>query len=430
MPLRILHLSDIHFHPGSTWDDDHDIHSELIADLRRVVAELGNIDVVLVGGDIAFSADPAEYAKATEWLASVLIACGEGMEPSHVWTVPGNHDIQRGVIRDSQIVQDFRRALTECEPAAIDVILRRRLVDDPMAQAVMRPLENYNEFASQFGCAITADRPSWEERTLEVDGLELRITGLNSVLTSDDTDSDDPENLSLILGTQQCRLERAAGRVHLAMMHHPPSWIRDWQVVQPYFDRAHIVLFGHEHEFSAEQVGTAGSVRIHAGAVSPERRMEGEVEPWIPSYSVLTLSRVGDQLRVRVDPRKWDIPLTRFAMHPGGSVYFMVDLDPSADSDWMGRPPDEGDEASAVSSTPLISDSAVQTSQEDKMRLRRLSVAFLRLSVSDRRRLGRKLDVLSDDDLVIPSPQLSNLMLERISQNGLIESLEEELNHV
>ena len=57
------------------------------------------------------------------------------------------------------------------------------------------------------------------------------------------------------VGTFQCELPRALNRVHLAFVHHPPTWIRDWGAVESLLrKRAHILLFGHEHAFAARQL--------------------------------------------------------------------------------------------------------------------------------------------------------------------------------
>ena len=72
MPLRIVHVSDIHFSNGQ-WDEDSDQRRELIEDLQTLVVEGGPIDAVLVGGDIAFSGKGEQYAIAHQWLADLVV---------------------------------------------------------------------------------------------------------------------------------------------------------------------------------------------------------------------------------------------------------------------------------------------------------------------------------------------------------------------
>src|SRR5690348_16461785 len=89
-------------------------------------------------------------------------------------------------------------------------------------------LDAYNKFCADWVPPTTAKDPHWTDLTLDLDGLDVCLTGINSVLTSDTRDTPPPQ---LILGTQQCSLQRAENRVHIAFAHHPPSWIRDWSTV-------------------------------------------------------------------------------------------------------------------------------------------------------------------------------------------------------
>lgn len=96
MPLRVLHLSDIHF--STKFDEEKilhtDVRDQLLNDLRDVIVpRLGNMDMVLIAGDIAFSGKRAEYEEATEWLEQIALICG--CKRTDVLTVPGNHDVDR-----------------------------------------------------------------------------------------------------------------------------------------------------------------------------------------------------------------------------------------------------------------------------------------------------------------------------------------------
>ena len=71
--MRLIHLSDIHFTAGDTWDPDEDQRTELLADVRALVDEGGTVDGILIGGDIAFSGAKAEYDVAAEWIEKVRL---------------------------------------------------------------------------------------------------------------------------------------------------------------------------------------------------------------------------------------------------------------------------------------------------------------------------------------------------------------------
>ena len=78
--MRILHLSDIHFRAPECLDPDHDrdkpYRTRLERHLTGRVAAMGPIDAIMVGGDIAFQADPREYEVARSWLLDLAAKCG------------------------------------------------------------------------------------------------------------------------------------------------------------------------------------------------------------------------------------------------------------------------------------------------------------------------------------------------------------------
>ncbi|WP_166786976.1 metallophosphoesterase [Cryobacterium sinapicolor] len=432
LPLRILHVSDIHFNDRG-WDEDRDQRTELVRDLRAYVDRETTLDAILVGGDIAFGAEPAQYATAREWIDELLEAAG-GLEASDVWVVPGNHDVSWDTIGASSIAQDFRKAVAECEVNDIDLTLERRLARDPQSAAVMAPLDAYNEFASSFGCGITAESPMWKDDTLEVDGIVLRLTGVNSALASHQ-DHHEPDKRNLVVGTHQVQLDREPGLLHLVMMHHPPSWLRDWDHIAPYLQRAHVILFGHEHAYSSVQPGGDGTtVHVNAGAVAPERQSGGEHDPFLASYNVITLSKVSAGLEVHVDPRYWSKSDTRFISHPLGAKTYFAGNEPSPrrSEEATSFPEGEAAEDSTVTASPLLEDATVASpaalSGEVRRDLRRIAVRFLQLPTTRRREIARRLHVLTDEDLSTPDPELWTLVLKRVRDQHLINQLEEELS--
>src|SRR4051812_43014010 len=91
--LLLAHLSDIHYSGYGAWDLDADLRRQLITDLRGLVPEYGDLNGVLVGGDVARIASTDEYEDARQWLDQVCEV--GGCRESNVWTVPGNHDVDR-----------------------------------------------------------------------------------------------------------------------------------------------------------------------------------------------------------------------------------------------------------------------------------------------------------------------------------------------
>ncbi len=436
MPLRLLHISDIHFRSESHgWDEDLDQRKELLRDLASLVTDGGPIDGVVVGGDIAFSAQPDQYETARVFLNYVL-KVGKQPDTSRVWTVPGNHDIDQTSLKTCWAAQDFRSRVRTVDLPGLDYVLRQRLSEDPHSANLMVPLENYNDFAGEYGCVTVAKNPQWFDETLSFDGWALRLTGLNSVLSSDLEDDEHHEGRRLVLGQQQCRIHRKEGVIDVVMAHHPPSWIRDWVSVEPYLRRAHLWLFGHVHAYAARQVVEGGSVEVLAGALGPERTLEGEMEPYVPTYNLITLRRCDDHtLGVQIQPRYWRMDMTCFAPYPGGDGEFKVAVDLAAENGAaMGDDvSDETDssEPDPTAASPLVDElppDSTPAEVEDRGDLRRLGIEYMKRPVSERRDIGRALGVLSDEDLQLPSAELFPLILKRVRDGNLIGQLRVELN--
>ena len=200
--LRFAHLSDIHFHSqvgGDRWDLNADLRHELELDLKRLVADTGALDGILITGDIAFAATLEQYGQAADWIARIvsIVRCSE----VSVWVVPGNHDVDRQVILGSPTIQGFHDRLRECPAEEIDEHIWRYLVSDGAGgEAFFAPMRNYNAFAARYECGVSASQPWWEDRLPIGDsGVNLRIPGMTSTIVSDQNDNADGRRL--VVGT-------------------------------------------------------------------------------------------------------------------------------------------------------------------------------------------------------------------------------------
>jgi hypothetical protein len=87
--VRILHLSDLHFSDRQRWDSEV-VLARLVDDVARAREEYGGPHLVVVTGDVAFSASREEYALAKAWLTELLRVAR--VETSELLIVSGNHD--------------------------------------------------------------------------------------------------------------------------------------------------------------------------------------------------------------------------------------------------------------------------------------------------------------------------------------------------
>lgn len=253
--LRLIHLSDIHFGGyGAGWDEDADQRHQLIADVKHLLAaDEKPADGILVGGDVAFSGHRDQYALAHEWLERLREAsgCPEGA----VWAVPGNHDVDRDEVDRSHILRDFRTAVRDCVLQDLDGLLSERLAKDGAGETLVNPLKAYNDFAFNFGCATSSRHPYWWDAPFRLGDMPVLLWGLNSALVSDSVDAggDSEQDANLVLGSHQCKVREEPGEIRIVLCHHPPSWLRDWERVEPFLERGHVVLWGHEHSYSCVQ---------------------------------------------------------------------------------------------------------------------------------------------------------------------------------
>jgi hypothetical protein len=309
-PLVFLHLSDIHFskRSGRPGDLDEDLRRELEADALDVRRAFDHFTGILVSGDVAFSGQQAEYDTAKSWLNKLcdLLGC----PPEDVWVVPGNHDVDRGEVRSSYLLQAVRKGLRPPDPRNVEGEIARLLGDRGSMEIVHKPFTNYNLlFAAGYGCQVGGDRLHWQHDLVLNDRSTLRLWGMNSALVSSDTDDENQNRM--VIGTSQSRPPREDGVTYLAMCHHPLDWVWDRdQVNEDLKARVAVTLFGHKHKLNVEQVNN--TLRVAAGAVHPSRA-ESE---WQPRYNYLAVSVEGSkakrQLRVDVLSRLWHDPTRRF----------------------------------------------------------------------------------------------------------------------
>jgi predicted MPP superfamily phosphohydrolase len=153
---NFIHLSDIHFRKevsGSLFDVDQDIRNELKNDAKNQLSKLEAFNGILITGDIAYAGKADEYKKAVDWLQELCDAVGCSLDDVRV--VPGNHDVDRDIIRRSSAIQDRHEKFRQVPVEEIDLELQRYMNDESARESVYEPLKEYNAFASIFTCQLS-----------------------------------------------------------------------------------------------------------------------------------------------------------------------------------------------------------------------------------------------------------------------------------
>lgn len=206
-------------------DPDLPYRTRMLQDLREQVGKRGNVDAILVVGDVAFKGDPAEYRVAENCIRELVEAAGCPFEK--VFVVPGNHDVDRRVIGQSVATRNAQNAIMQAASGNREREFRAQLSDPEASAALLKPLNAYNDFARVFNCQIYGpDRLFWKQDLHLDDSLRLRLHGLTSVVLSGPPGQDDNPG-KLYLSPLQTSFNPVDEVINVAVCHHPPDWFLD-----------------------------------------------------------------------------------------------------------------------------------------------------------------------------------------------------------
>ncbi|MDO1451348.1 metallophosphoesterase [Rhodocytophaga aerolata] len=422
MSLKILHISDIHFKNFNNYqylDLDQEIQREIELDLSTLKKQYGKIDIVLLGGDIAFSGQLEEYDVADNWIKKIctIIECKE----ENVLTVPGNHDVDRS--RLSTIVKTAQKNLkSSVSRQELDYRLGEIIKDQEYAEVFLRPLRHYNEFAQKYGSIPKNNNILYWEKDFVLDDRILRIRGLNSALVSSELDN---ENTSkMVLGSAQTRILRENAVIHLVLCHHPPRWIFDGDdAFKDLKEKARIQLFGHKHVFESD-IYNGKSLVLAAGAMQPSRWEDG----WEPRYNILEISIFQEShLKIKLFKRIWDKAQKKFKadFSVEGHIFEEYNLKLSEEEASI-KTSDKGQEVQEkINDVPMAEPVIDPKAPNPK---RKLAYLFLGLPYHIKLKIAVDLNLIDDSDKDLLEVQKAQKYFKRATERGLLEKLWEEVN--
>ena len=394
--VRFLHLSDIHFADcdGSPDTDlDAAVRERMLNDIQKMHEQLGDMNAVLVVGDIAAKGKRSDYDVAASFLDRTCELIG--IAANQVVCVPGNHDIDRD--KQGALHEAARFQLRTVDPRSISDVLLRLLQDEDGRQTLLRPLDEYNEFALRYGCAIDHELLLWKPKSLSLGARNMYIHGVSSVWACDASDSFESDSRRVVVGRfQLAPIGREASAISIALCHHPLRWLRDADLVGPWLARAQIVLTGHEHEAGIAVSDDERSLHIASGAVNPDQTHAG----WIPAYNVIELELIADNwLRVQVFSRAWQSDYAEFgpsqSTHQPFSCELRLGSFPAAQeaADVAQSAPGTREPSLPRSSSIVAPEPEPFVSDEREMVYRAMSA-----SPDVRRRAARELGLLVEDE--------------------------------
>ncbi|MGO9583579.1 MAG: metallophosphoesterase [Acidimicrobiales bacterium] len=266
--LTWLHISDFHFTADGDGFSQTVACDALQTDLDRRAAEFGSIAFVLVSGDIAFSGQPEEYARASDFLKGLSDRLS--VEPSRFFFVPGNHDVDRSIHEFARI--GALRTLTSQQE--VD-----RALGDPIRIADLLDRQSaYFDFVAGFAPGQervpTPDGLGYVVQ-LQIEPVRLAVVGLNSAWLC----GADGEATSLVIGERQILAALALVRegdpnLVIALAHHPIEWLTDWEQQScrtSLLTAAHFLHRGHMHETDVSTSPHRKCVVVAAGSAHAGR---------------------------------------------------------------------------------------------------------------------------------------------------------------
>ena len=332
--IRFLQISDIHFSNQAGCDDDYaQMKIKFLEDIAKCHKEKGNIDYVLICGDIAYSGTEAQYKEARSFIDDICTSIEyRGENGENVFMVPGNHDKKRDVYTRTRFL--LRDSLLK--KSALKQLLSSK-VNEPMAVGILyAPFKQYYKMAADYTSISDIARKSavfpesdqetgsvpkfesgdnmfWSELIDHLKGIPVTLHGSNTALLSD---KDDGESKSLkegkhlqVLPKQAYNVTTKENEIHILMLHHPMSEIINGDRIEKDIDgRFQLQFYGHMHKQSSL---CNNAVKIYSGALQPPEADEmDEDNEYFPVYNIIELE-VEDEggkpcLRVDVFSRKWD----------------------------------------------------------------------------------------------------------------------------
>ena len=274
-PLTWLHLSDLHFQNGDSFERNI-VLEELLKDVgEQIQREQFCLDFIAVTGDIAYSGKTNEYKLAQEYFDRLLKVTATPKE--RLFVVPGNHDLDRSTITAGarQIGENFDQ-----QDIVNDVLGSTRDM-----KLMMRRFKAFQIFLKKYNLTRPLDEvppPLYWNYEFKHAGRKILLSGLNSAWICG---SDEDDRNRVVIGERQVRgallVDNADNEqtptIRIVLMHHPFDLLREFDEdisAALLMDGCDFILHGHLHKTSLNQLTSPDNacMRIAGGACYKSRK--------------------------------------------------------------------------------------------------------------------------------------------------------------
>jgi len=325
--LRIVHMSDLHFkNEGS--EDQRIVIDALKADISSGIFSDGkSADLLVFSGDLV-QAGKSETIFAAPYNNLIYpVLASLGLKDDRFFICPGNHDIDREVVRQQAYVETGLKSTLisrDSINAFVDQFIGTDLSKDQLPEPFARMKPFYKgvwKSKTDSGAIIT---PFSAIQTLEINGLRVAVCSFNSAWRCTG-EADGVDRGNLIIGERV--IDHAVqntkdSAIRIALFHHPFDWLTDADrtaVEARLHSEFSAFFFGHVH--SSAPTYTRGPL---GGAVYSQAGCLYQTRSYFNGYSVVELDLENQQ--VSIQAREYSDRIRSFtpaiAAIPGGEVRF------------------------------------------------------------------------------------------------------------